>query len=780
MTNVNELLVFIASPGDLAAERAALRDLEQRVNSRFRSAGMRVRVSGWEELSSDFGRPQGQINPLVDECDVFIGLLRRRWGTPTGEAESGFIEEFDRAIARRKASGSDPHIAMYFAEIPKAELDDAGPGLRKVLQFKKQFERNRVGMHASFASPSDLVAKVFDMLHEILLHEIMERVSQATPAGSSAVEPSRQEDVDEEAKMHVPDEAQMQMIEVVERIKSALYGSSNTIHAQDRDRLQLFASAIGADRGLLGTHLVNRLYRRIDDLELVRGERLSWIRTLLSDVAANSNSTERVIPGWALVESVWDDPLVGLLELASEEGEVGRGAILEARRANSYPPEMWDASDSSTTQWVAIFNANPASDEAVLYLLQGARALGLSIPRLLTVLEAVKGSLASPSERSSFLAEVVDALRGNLEALASRLVYSTDVAEIWRTMNFGVDQLDPRQIDQLAVGVKDLPLRRAVVVRGLQDNLLADSTLLSLLSERSRGLSALVLDRARQDTELARRLFRLVKDAPASEAPPADLRATLFALVVSEDELTYSARENVWHSEAWEALTHLRPSDLLPEAISILTDDADLKIRLSQALPADLVQFVLSERKRAAAALLARDFSSDSSQNAALVLRWFDGVASAGFISDEAWQVMLQLAESSHQAVPKGFFSKYLEVLGFASATNLLDSALGESLAPALALSERSWEREPAAVWLIKRQERSLEELKGALLDDFAAVRAAACMRLTLQMESDELEVLLKSYVSGDGFRWYNVIALLDEHLYSPFRPRASLPTGGE
>src|SRR4051794_166144 len=96
-TDVNELCVFIASPGDLAEERAVMRGLEADLNSKFAPANIRVRMTGWEERPPTYGRPQGQINPMVDECDVFIGLLRRRWGSPTGSHDSGFAEEFERA-----------------------------------------------------------------------------------------------------------------------------------------------------------------------------------------------------------------------------------------------------------------------------------------------------------------------------------------------------------------------------------------------------------------------------------------------------------------------------------------------------------------------------------------------------------------------------------------------------------------------------------------------------------------------------------------------------------
>ena len=100
-SEVTTLKVFVASPSDLEAEREALRKLEASLNVAFASAKLAVRFTGWEQVSHGYGRPQAKINPLVDECDIFVGLLRRKWGTATGEHESGFLEEHERALARR-------------------------------------------------------------------------------------------------------------------------------------------------------------------------------------------------------------------------------------------------------------------------------------------------------------------------------------------------------------------------------------------------------------------------------------------------------------------------------------------------------------------------------------------------------------------------------------------------------------------------------------------------------------------------------------------------------
>lgn len=130
------LNVFIASPSDLKDERRATRVEVDEINHIFaREVGLHVELIGWEDTLPGAGRPQAIINQDVDSCDLFVGLLWCRWGSPTGEYESGFEEEFNRAKKRRQETGA-PEIWMFFKEIEPARLSDAGPQLQKVIEFK--------------------------------------------------------------------------------------------------------------------------------------------------------------------------------------------------------------------------------------------------------------------------------------------------------------------------------------------------------------------------------------------------------------------------------------------------------------------------------------------------------------------------------------------------------------------------------------------------------------------------------------------------------------------
>jgi hypothetical protein len=68
--------VFLASPNDVVKERRAAEEVVEWVNkSVANDLGWQIEIHVWEETLPSFGRPQISINPLVDKCDLFIGLV---------------------------------------------------------------------------------------------------------------------------------------------------------------------------------------------------------------------------------------------------------------------------------------------------------------------------------------------------------------------------------------------------------------------------------------------------------------------------------------------------------------------------------------------------------------------------------------------------------------------------------------------------------------------------------------------------------------------------------
>jgi hypothetical protein len=122
--NERVVVVLVASPSDLEAERNRLEDIVRELNLTWsRTLGLRLELVRWEThgypgLGQD---PQDVLNrELTDEPDIFIGLMWGRYGTPTGRAGSGTEEEFKRALERHRQDSQAVRIMFYFKDAPLA------------------------------------------------------------------------------------------------------------------------------------------------------------------------------------------------------------------------------------------------------------------------------------------------------------------------------------------------------------------------------------------------------------------------------------------------------------------------------------------------------------------------------------------------------------------------------------------------------------------------------------------------------------------------------------
>jgi hypothetical protein len=123
------LNVFVGSPGDVAEERESLESIVTELNKSWsRNLGLRLELVLWEtDVQPGFGiDPQDVINKQIgEEYDIFIGIFWGRIGTETKRAQSGTIEEFQRAYAKYKSNEDSIDLLLYFkdAAIPPSKID---------------------------------------------------------------------------------------------------------------------------------------------------------------------------------------------------------------------------------------------------------------------------------------------------------------------------------------------------------------------------------------------------------------------------------------------------------------------------------------------------------------------------------------------------------------------------------------------------------------------------------------------------------------------------------
>ncbi len=146
--------VFIASPGDLAVERRAFKEVVDELNKGFgRGAHVTFEPLGWEDALATTGRrSQSVINQDIDACDVFVLGMWRRWGQEAPDAAPYFSyteEEFYRALTRFERERK-PTLFVFFRHIDPGQMADPGPQLEKVLAFRKKLEQTRTVLYRSF------------------------------------------------------------------------------------------------------------------------------------------------------------------------------------------------------------------------------------------------------------------------------------------------------------------------------------------------------------------------------------------------------------------------------------------------------------------------------------------------------------------------------------------------------------------------------------------------------------------------------------------------------
>jgi len=149
--------VFISSPSDVSAEREILDSVVNELNRTWsRTLGIRLEPIMWETHSwPAFGNdPQDVLNDqLPDDYDVFLGILWGRIGTPTPRAESGTLEEFERAFERYKNDKDSIELMIYFKDegIPPSKTDPAQ--LAQVRKFKESLGE-KGGLYSTFEDAS--------------------------------------------------------------------------------------------------------------------------------------------------------------------------------------------------------------------------------------------------------------------------------------------------------------------------------------------------------------------------------------------------------------------------------------------------------------------------------------------------------------------------------------------------------------------------------------------------------------------------------------------------
>ena len=163
--------VFVASPTDVGAERDALKSVTDQINHTVALArGVQIFLVRWEDdVHPGFADDaQAVVNAQIDfsSIDLFIGILWKRFGTPTKRGDSGSTEEFEKCY-RLWAETKRPQLMLYFSSAAVSPQDTDPEELGKVLSFKKRVAASG-GLYANYDGPLDFREKIRRHLEQYL------------------------------------------------------------------------------------------------------------------------------------------------------------------------------------------------------------------------------------------------------------------------------------------------------------------------------------------------------------------------------------------------------------------------------------------------------------------------------------------------------------------------------------------------------------------------------------------------------------------------------------
>ena len=338
MSSTRKILrAFLASPGDLQEERQAIRSVVAEFNESWADElGYQVELLGWEETVAGYGRPQHLINQEVDQCDLFIGMIWKRWGTPPsegGEFTSGFHEEFERSMARRERSDR-PEISLFFKTIPKDLMIDPGDDLKRVLKFREKIISKKKILFQNFSTIHDMEGLVRKCVTKYVNSvKATDASSESNEVGAvrtrSEVKPS-----EDKKKNPETSDSSIESFSFLSDFVSKIEDEKamDNLSAFDIARFRLIANSIskpGNEELNLGVHDINLLFSaRPEDVELSDREILFLVRLGFQHFS-NEN-----VPLWCwystLLDSRLDVAVWSSFTGANDEERIGAISVLNA------------------------------------------------------------------------------------------------------------------------------------------------------------------------------------------------------------------------------------------------------------------------------------------------------------------------------------------------------------------------------------------------------------------------------------------------------------------
>jgi hypothetical protein len=195
--------IFVSSPSDVESERNQLTKVVSDLNATITSVaiekGISLELLKWETHTTPALNPggaQGVVTQQIGTYDLLIGIMWKRFGTPTPRCGSGTEEEFRVAYESWNRTRT-PEIMFYFCQAPfplprdQEELNQ----LQKVAAFRNELsQKGLLGEYEDRDSFADVARAHLNLVLGRIFstasaqREAMQRISSTAMEKDSAVE----------------------------------------------------------------------------------------------------------------------------------------------------------------------------------------------------------------------------------------------------------------------------------------------------------------------------------------------------------------------------------------------------------------------------------------------------------------------------------------------------------------------------------------------------------------------------------------------------------------
>lgn len=785
MIKRNVLTVFIATPGDLVKERNILREVVERINKSIgRNIGWNLELLGWEDTLPSFARPQELINKDVECCDLFIGVLWKRWGQPTNKYDSGFEEEF-RLARKRKVRGEHPEIWLFFKKIDEENLKDPGEQLKKVLNFRKEQIEKKELLFKEFTTLSDWEKLIHDLAIQYILDLYLKEEEKIVEEQSIVVSSQDESFLTKYAKKEPSKESYP--TDLISAFKKSIRYLQNeegiTLDLWDRLRLFVQSSAWFSEQHsgeLFGGHEANLAYLAKKKWKLSHEEIWFWFRTLIKD-------KDNIVPGWYWLRDLGEnyiDYMLCYFATNDSDADIRRNAF-NLLADTDYKPsrELLEKGLNNSDKKVVLSTIrlfkNIDSKECIELLNSFIDGGNIDDEEIKSEATVTWIYLSFKSDENQILSEIIGS-GVNMPRFLRKRFTSTEKKFDKEILLKALDKAQP-SVRRFAVNYFK---KNKMLTKDICKKLFVDPD----VDIRKEGLIGFIDLGGKVDMELVRKLFPEPKERVGLARFMRSVKADDFVpLILKKKDPKYLLNSLSFYdidsalSYRILAIDHF---ELIRDRIRSNLDDEFTAFMLSSRsllkekygtsagkiinLKPDVEQFAKHKFVSSALAGLAENGEESDAKYA----RKFLGKTSSNDIDNEAINILSKFGDSSdaENIVKIALEMANMSNQFFALKTCLkLSNSKEELLTKLLDADERGVAKIIANNVIDCDSKFRTETAKKMLFSKHENSRLVGLNILLNDFDNEKLENLLEDYVSKDSY-YYNVVSWLDKYLYASGR----------